>query len=97
MLKSKIFYLILSELFNLIFYNRLFLGPCDSTKVDEIMKNSSEIGPPKVGLRFNTIEVNYADIANMPASGRTIKYHACAVRVDIYNSLSFELFSLFFN
>jgi len=59
------------------------------------MTQSFDPNSPKVALRFNSIQVNYEAIANLSVLGRTIKYKACAVRVDIYGSFSCELFYFF--
>jgi len=81
--------------FEFIFFNRLFLGPCKSVRVAEVMTQSFDPNSPKVALRFNSIEVNYEAIANLSVFGRTIQLKTCAVRVGIYNRLSFELFYFF--
>ena len=51
----------------------------------------SDNNAPKVGLRMNSIEIDYESIATSPVSGRSIRLKPCAVRVDIYTSLLFEL------
>jgi hypothetical protein len=83
-------FLIIQITLNLSFSNRLFLGPCNSVQVTEVMKKSFDMGLRKVALRFNSIEIDYKTIAKMPVLGRKIQLNACAVRLDIYNSLSFE-------
>jgi len=87
--------LIFAQSFKFIFYHRLFLGICNSARVTEVMMQLSDDNLPIIGLRFNSIKVDYDAIAKLPALNRTIKFNACAVRVDIYNSLSFELFCFF--
>jgi hypothetical protein len=59
------------------------------------MKKSPNVNSSIFGLRFNSIEVDYRAIAMKPVSNRTIKPNQCAVRVNIYRSLSFELFCFF--
>ena len=58
------------------------------------MINSSDENSPIVGLRMNSIKIDYNSIATSPASSRPIKQYNCAVRVDIYNSLLTKLFHM---
>ncbi|CAF1076025.1 unnamed protein product [Adineta steineri] len=63
----------------------LFLGICKSEQAAETMMNSTDNNSPIVGLRMNSIKVDYRAVAATPSSSRPIKVHTCAVRVDIYN------------
>lgn len=67
-------------------FNSLFLGICNSDRAAECMINSSDHHAPIVGLRMNSIKIEYKSIASSPAANRSIKPYSCAVRVDIYNS-----------
>ena len=63
----------------------MFLGICNSERAAEAIVQSSVSGSPVVALRFNTIRIDYNNIASSAAAGRSVKLAACAVRVDIYN------------
>jgi hypothetical protein len=65
----------------------LFLGICNSERAAEAIVQSSISGSPVIGLRFNSIRLDYNAIATNPATTRTIKLPQCAIRVDIYNGL----------
>jgi len=82
-------------MFKIIFSNSLCLGICSSERAAEVMINLSDENSPIVGLRMNSIKIDYDSIATSPASCRTIKQYNCAVRVDIYNSLLAKLYHVF--
>jgi len=65
----------------------LFLGICNSERAAEAIVQSSISGSPVIGLRFNSIRLDYNSIATQPATNRSIKLPPCAIRVDIYNGL----------
>ncbi len=73
-------------MFKFIFYNRLFLGPCNSEQADKIMMEPSDANLPIVTLRFNSIRIDYN------SSIRAKKDDPCYVRVVIYNSLLYNFF-----
>ena len=64
---------------------RLFLGVCNSERAAEAIVQSSVSRSPVIGLRFNSIRVDYSIAATSSAGPRSIKLAPCAVRVDIYN------------
>jgi hypothetical protein len=59
------------------------------------MENSSDIDAHKFVVRYTSTKVDYKAIAGMPVLGRIIKLNLCDVRVDIYNSMLFELLDFF--
>jgi hypothetical protein len=71
----------------LIFSNRLFLGPCDSAKVDEVMRRTANIDSAIISLRCNSIKVDYKSDGATKNSNKSMKAPPCFVRVDIYNGL----------
>jgi hypothetical protein len=58
---------------------------------------SSDIDAHKFSVRFTSIEVDYKTIVGMPAFHRIINLNECAIRVDIYNSMSFGSLDFFKN
>ncbi len=86
---GKVFF---SNHFKFIFYNRLYLGPCNSVRTAEIIEQSSDVNLPIVGLRSNSIKVDYKPNASVTASSKIMKLTPCAVRVIIYNSLLYKFF-----
>ncbi len=82
----------MSDHFEFIFHYRIFLGICDSALAAEAMKKSSDMNLPIVGLRFNSIKIDYNAISEISTLTKKINIDQCAIRVDIYNSLSYELF-----
>jgi len=65
----------------------LFLGICNSERAAEAIAQSSITSSTVIGLRFNSIRLDYNSIATQPATNRSIKLPPCAIRVDIYNGL----------
>lgn len=72
------------ELFSIISF-RLFLGICNSERAAEAIVQSSAGRSPVIGLRFNSIRVDYSTVATSSTGPRPIRLSPCAVRVDIYN------------
>ncbi|UJR22445.1 hypothetical protein I4U23_025505 [Adineta vaga] len=70
---------------SMFYADRLFLGICNSDRAADFMIRSSDPDSPIVGLRMNSIKIDYKSIASSPAANRSIKPYSCAVRVDIYN------------
>ncbi|CAF1106330.1 unnamed protein product [Rotaria sp. Silwood1] len=63
----------------------LCLGICDSERAAEIMRKSTDINSPIVGIRLNSIKVDYKPMTSTASMSKAIKLAPCAVRVDIYN------------
>jgi hypothetical protein len=73
-------------LFKFIFYNRLFLGSCNSEQAAKAMMQPSDGNLPIVSLRFNSNRID------CNASTKPKKEDPCSVRVVIYNSLLYKFF-----
>ncbi|CAM4862486.1 unnamed protein product [Rotaria socialis] len=70
-----------------MFYaDRLCLGICDSERAADIMRKSADDNSPIIGLRLNSIKVDYKTNSSAAATSKTVKTSPCAVRVDIYNN-----------
>ncbi|CAF3753177.1 unnamed protein product, partial [Rotaria sordida] len=74
----------------------LCLGICDSERAAEIMRKSTDINSPIVGIRFNSIKVDYKPMAassttTTTTTSKTVKLPSCAIRVDIYNNHTKQL------
>ncbi|CAF3567972.1 unnamed protein product, partial [Rotaria sp. Silwood1] len=67
----------------------LCLGICDSERAAEIMRKSTDINSPIVGIRLNSIKVDYKPMTSTTSMSKAIKLAPCAVRVDIYNGFLF--------
>lgn len=83
---------ILRNYFKLILYFffllfSLFLGICSSERAAEANVQLSIPGSPVIGLRFNSIRIDYTALSGASSSNRAVKLPQCAVRVDIYNGL----------
>ena len=61
----------------------LFLGPCNSSEVLEAMKRLPGRHCSVIGLRFNTINIDYRALATTSPLRRIIRITPCAVRADI--------------
>ncbi|CAF4585095.1 unnamed protein product [Rotaria socialis] len=66
--------------------DRLCLGICDSERAADIMRKSADDNSPIIGLRLNSIKVDYKTNSSAAATSKTVKTSPCAVRVDIYNN-----------
>ncbi|CAF1318521.1 unnamed protein product [Rotaria magnacalcarata] len=64
----------------------LCLGICDSERAADIMRKSTDVNSPIIGLRLNSIKVDYETNSSASATSKTVKIYPCAVRVDIYNN-----------
>ena len=71
--------------------NSLFLGICNSERAAEAIIQSHIAGSPFIGLRFNSIRIDYNSISTSSANTRTVKLPPCAIRVDIYNGLLLKI------
>jgi hypothetical protein len=80
---------------NLSFGHRLFLGPCNSERAAEVMKQSSDVNSPIVGLRFNSIKTDSESTVSTTTSSKSMKLPTPFVRVDTYNGLLPQLFYSF--
>ncbi|CAF2533148.1 unnamed protein product [Rotaria sp. Silwood2] len=69
----------------------LCLGICNSARAAEIMRKLTDIDSPIVGIRLNSIKVDYKAIASTVSASKSIKATSCAVRVDIYNDRTKKL------
>ncbi|CAF2722281.1 unnamed protein product [Rotaria sp. Silwood2] len=69
----------------------LFLGICNSERAAEAIVQSSMSGSPIISLRFNSIRIDYTTISASSTGNRSIKFPACAIRVDIYNDRTKKL------
>jgi hypothetical protein len=56
------------------------------------MEKPCDVNSSIIGLRFNSITVDYKPTPEISPLSRTIKIDSCAVRMDTYNGLSFVLF-----
>lgn len=59
------------------------------------MVKSSDDQCPIVALRFNSIKIDYVPTTSTTNSTKAMKPPLCAIRVDIYNGLLFDLFRFF--
>jgi len=78
---------------NLLFliFSSLFLAICHSERAAEAIVQLSGPGAPVIGLRFNSIRVDYSASTTASALPRTVKVAPCAVRVDIYSDLLLKI------
>lgn len=76
------FYLIL------ISFRSLFLGPCDSKQVEQMMKEAIHNESSIVALRLNSITTLPAVSTDSKTVNKSMKGPPCFVRVDIYNGWS---------
>ncbi|CAF4906657.1 unnamed protein product, partial [Rotaria sp. Silwood1] len=52
-------------------------------------RKSTDINSPIVGIRLNSIKVDYKPMTSTASMSKAIKLAPCAVRVDIYNGFLF--------
>ena len=71
-------------------FSSLFLGICNGDRVAEAIVQTCVSSSPVIGLRFNSIRIDYNAVTTLPVVSRTIKTSPCAVRVDIYNGKCFS-------
>lgn len=59
------------------------------------MRKSIDVNSPIVGLRLNSIKVDYKTNISASTTSKTVKTAPCAVRVDIYNGLLLKILKFF--
>ena len=80
--------------FILISSRSIFLGPCDSKQVEQVMKQAIGNQSPIIALRLNSIETLGAVSNDSRTVNKSMKSPPCFVRVDIYDGWSDRLCKL---